>query len=71
MPAEGGGAAGLDGGHHLQLWQVQMSGVLTAVGRTMSAEDFRDLQSGAGHETGISRNRPPVLPADQAGWSHP
>ena len=49
VPAEGGGAAVLDRGHHLQLWKVQVSGMFAAIGRPMSAEDIRDLQSGAGH----------------------
>ena len=49
MPAERSGPASLDRGHHLQLWQVQVSGMFAAIGRPMGAEDIRDLQSGAGH----------------------
>ena len=49
MAAERGGPASLDRGHHLQLRQVQMPGVLMAIGRPMGAEDIRDLQFGAGH----------------------
>ena len=49
MPAKGGGPARLDRGHHLQLRQVQMSGVFTAIGRPIGAEDIRDLEFGAGH----------------------
>ena len=49
MPAKGGSAAALNGGHHLQLRQVQMSGVVPAIRRAMGAEDIRNLQLWAGH----------------------
>ena len=49
MPANGGGAAILDGGHDLQLWQVQVTGVVPAIGSTMGAVNIRNLQFGARH----------------------
>ena len=49
--ADAGGAAVLDRRHHFELRQVQMSGVLAAIGRPMGAEDIRDLQSGTRHES--------------------
>ena len=63
MPAKRCGPASLDGRHHLQLRQVQVSGVVPATGSTMGTEDIRDLQFGAGHR---SRGLPgPSLPAHQ------
>ena len=53
MAAERGGPAGLDRRHHLQLRQVQMPCVFTAIGRPMGAEDIRDLQFGAGHRSRV------------------
>ena len=47
VTAEGGGPAILDGGHHLQLRQVQMPCLFPAIRSAMSAEDIRDLQTGA------------------------
>jgi len=36
-------------GHHLELRQVQVPGMVTAIGSTMGAEDIRDLQLWAAH----------------------
>ena len=50
VAAEGGGAAGLDGRHDLQLAKAQMAGPGPAPGRPVGAEDIRDLQSFARHD---------------------
>lgn len=50
MPTKGGGAAVLDGRHHFELRQVQVSGVISAIRSTMGAEDIRDLQLRSRHE---------------------
>ena len=44
VAAERGGAAVLDGRHHLELAETQMSGLLPAPSRSVVAEDVRDLQ---------------------------
>jgi len=43
MTTERRRAAILNRRHHLQLRQVQVSGVVPAIGSTMGAEDIRDL----------------------------
>jgi hypothetical protein len=43
VPAERGGPTSLDRRHHFQLRQVQMSGMVTAIGRPMGAEYIRNL----------------------------
>lgn len=82
MPTERGGAAILDGRHHFELRQVQVPGMVTAIGSTMGAEDIHcpagdlakpnlprggDLQLWARHSIGISPNRPYGSPTGQAG----
>ena len=49
MPAEGCGAAALDRRHHLQLVEADMAGVGLTPGRSMAAENIRDLQNRARH----------------------
>lgn len=44
VAAELGGAAGLDGGHHLQLAQAQMAGVGQAEGLAVGGQDVGHLQ---------------------------
>ena len=44
VAAELGGAAGLDGRHHLELAQAQVSGVRSAVGLAVGAQDVGHLQ---------------------------
>ena len=62
VPAERGGPARLDRGHHPQLRQVQMPGVLMAIGRTMGAEDIRDFQLWTSQSRGLPG---PGLPSYQ------
>src|SRR6516225_5108026 len=50
VPAEGRGTAVLDGAHHLQLAEAQVTGIGTTPDGSVVAEDVRDLQSGTGHE---------------------
>ena len=63
MAAERRGAAALDGAHHLELREADM----TCVGHTpcgaMVAEDVRDLQRGTGQDGGVLRRPVPGLPA--------
>src|SRR3977135_3849361 len=49
MPAEGGGAAALDGAHHLELTEAQVTAVGVTPCGTMVAEDVRDLQRWTSH----------------------
>ena len=56
MAAEGCRAAALDRRHHLQLVEVDMTGIGFAPYRAMAAEDIRNLQGRARH-------------AASAGWS--
>ena len=49
VTSERSGSAGLNRGHDLKLWQVQMACMLPAIGRTMGEEDIRNLQFWAGH----------------------
>src|SRR5260370_9498928 len=49
MPAERRRAAALDRTHHLQLVEAHMSAVGLTPGRTMVAENVRDLQSWSSH----------------------
>jgi hypothetical protein len=49
VAAEGRRAAALDGGHHLQLIEAQVSGIGTTPRRSVIAEDIRDLQRCTGH----------------------
>src|SRR5712692_7825329 len=49
MPAERRRAAALDRTHHLQLVEAHMPAVGLAPGRTMVAENVRDLQSWSSH----------------------
>src|SRR6266436_8458517 len=49
MPAEGCGAAALDRRHHLQLVEAEMAGVGLTPGRSMAAENIRELQNRARH----------------------
>jgi len=44
VAAQRRGAAALDGRHHLELAEAQMTGVGRAPGRAVDAEDIRDLQ---------------------------
>ncbi len=68
MAAKGGGATILDGGHHLQLWKVQMAVICPAIGRPVGAEDIRDLQSGSGHE-GPGLSGTGLLARQQIKWA--
>ena len=45
MAAEGGAAALLDGGHHLELTEAQVSGLSAAPRRAVRAQDVRDFES--------------------------
>jgi hypothetical protein len=47
MAAEGGGAAGLDRRHDLELLQAQLSGMVGPVSGPGSTEDVGDLERGA------------------------
>src|SRR5258707_14865216 len=49
MPAERRGATALDRTHHLQLLEAHMPAVGLAPGRTVFAENVRDLQSWSSH----------------------
>ena len=49
MAAEGGGAAGLDRRHHLQLAEADMAGIGRAPSGAMAMEDVGDLQRRAAH----------------------
>ncbi len=49
VPAERGGAAGLDGRHDAQLDPAEVAGMSIAPGCTVVAEDVRHLQRRAGH----------------------
>src|SRR5260221_2413223 len=49
MPAERRGATALDRTHHLQLLEAHMPAVGLAPGRTVIAENVRDLQSWSSH----------------------
>src|SRR5467141_2741056 len=49
MPAERRRAAALDRAHHLQLLEAHMPAVGLAPGRTVIAENVRDLQSWSSH----------------------
>jgi hypothetical protein len=44
MPAEGCGAAALDGRHHLQLVEADVPGIGSTPCRPVVAKDIRDLQ---------------------------
>ncbi len=48
MPAEGGGPASFDRRHHLELRQVQVSGMVLAIVWPMGAEDLRTSSLGRG-----------------------
>jgi hypothetical protein len=50
MAAQCRRTAGLDGTHHLELVEAQMTGPGLPEGGTMAAEDIRDLQSLPGHD---------------------
>ena len=47
VTTEGGGAAGLDPRHHLELAEADMAGMGRAPGRPVSAQDVGNLQRGA------------------------
>lgn len=49
MTAKGGGAAGLDRCHHLELAEAHVACVGGAPGGAMVAEDVRNLEPGTGH----------------------
>src|SRR3979411_1926872 len=49
MPAERRGATALDRTHHLQLLEAHMPAVVLTPGRTVVAENVRDLQSWSSH----------------------
>ena len=49
MTAQLGGATGLNGRHGLELTKAQVSGMVTAIGRPMGAEDVGHLQGWPGH----------------------
>ncbi len=49
VPAERGGPAILDGRHHFELRQVQVSGMVPTIGSPMGAEDIRNLQFWPGY----------------------
>ena len=55
VPAERCRATALDGRHHLQLLEADVSGIVRAPRRPVVAEDVRDLQLGAGHCGGLRR----------------
>lgn len=63
MATERSGPTSLNGRHYFELRQVQVSGMVLAIGSTMRVEDIRDLQFGAGHRSrGLSG---PGFPAHQ------
>ena len=49
VTAKGSSPAVLNRRHHFELRQVQVRGMVTAIGRPAGAEDIRDLQFGTGH----------------------
>src|SRR6266853_6283761 len=49
MAAERRRAAALDGGHHLQLAEADVTGIGSAPRRTVAAENIRNLKRGTGH----------------------
>ena len=61
MGAEGGGAAGLDGRHDLELAKADVAGMGRAPGGPVSAEDVGDL------ERWSHRGQPPGLGASSMG----
>ena len=56
VAAEGGGATGLDGRHHLQLREAYMASMLGTPGGAVTMEDVRDLYRGAHRR--LSRSGP-------------
>ena len=64
MAAERRGATALDGRHHLQLVEAEVSGIGRPPRRPVIAEDIRDLQCWTGHGRGQLRRRQvfPALP---------
>ncbi len=63
ITAERGGAAGLDGGHDLELAEAEVAGMGRPEGGAVSAEDVRDLERRAhgGQPPGLAP-APAVLP---------
>src|SRR5262249_34521204 len=59
MPTEG--AAALDRRHHLELAEADMAGIGLPPGRTMVAEDIRNLQSRVRHARRALAGRPHLL----------
>jgi hypothetical protein len=57
MPAERCGTAALDGRHHLQLLEADVTGVGRTPRRRVAAEDIRDLQRWTGHSRGWLHRR--------------
>jgi hypothetical protein len=57
MPAESRGAAALDGAHHLQLVEADVTAIGLAPSRPVVAEDIRDLQRWPAHRSGVLRWR--------------
>jgi hypothetical protein len=57
MPAERGGAAALDGRHHLHLVEADVPGIGTTPRRSVVAEDIRDLQCWTRHRCGLLGRR--------------
>ena len=55
MPAERRRAAALDGRHHLQLVEADVTGIGRTPRRPVVAEDIRDLQLWTGHCGGLRR----------------
>ena len=71
MASQSRRAAALDGGHHLQLAQTDVSGVGSAPGSTVRAENIRDLQRWTGHRRPALRGRLRLLQRAQLiEWAH-
>src|SRR5450755_7208 len=64
MTAKRRRAAVLDGTHHLQLVEADVTDVGATPRRSVVAEDIRDLQGWTGHDRGLLRRRLafPILP---------
>ena len=63
MAAERRRAAALDGAHHLQLLEADVTAIGLTPSGTVVAEDIRDLQSCAGHVGGALCQRPAPAPS--------
>src|SRR6202162_1153656 len=70
VPAESRGAAALDGAHHLQLVEADVTAIGVTPSRPVIAEDIRDLQRWPPHGSAVVMPAaPPSSGSDcRAGW---